>query len=106
MSYRSGVLTGLVVGALIVVAAMAVWQWSSPKPTDKAKAEPPATVTKTLKEDDVNTIKLTESAMQRLAIQVAAVRSEKVQRSRVYGGEVMVKPGQTVETGDPLVILD
>jgi membrane fusion protein, heavy metal efflux system len=93
MSYRSGLLTGLMIGALVAVAAVAAWQWSSPKPVDKTKPAEPATVAHPLKEGDVNTIVLTDSAMQRVAIQVAPVKVAAVGRTRVYGGEVMVKPG-------------
>jgi biotin carboxyl carrier protein len=102
MAYRSGLLTGLTIGALAVGAAVAVWQWSAPKAVDKAKAAPPATVAKPLKEDDANTIVLTESAMQRLAIAVTPVKLAAVGRSRVYGGEVMVKPGQAAIVSAPV----
>jgi RND family efflux transporter MFP subunit len=102
MTQRSGLLTGLVIGVLATGVAAAVWNWSGPKKEEKPKAESPATIAKTLKEDDLNTIVLSDSAMQRLAIKVAAVKSEPVARSRVYGGEVVVKPGQSVVVSAPI----
>lgn len=104
MSYRSGLLTG-VLGSLFCggVCAAAWWVANSTTPVVKAeKPSPPATVTKVLKEDEINVVKLTPEAEQRIGIETAAVERRSIRQSRTYGGEVMVPLGQSVLVAAPL----
>ena len=104
MSYRSGVLTG-VLGSLFCggVCAAAWWVANSATPAVKAeKPLPPATVTKVLKEDEINVVKLTPEAEQRIGIETAIVERRSIRQSRTYGGEVMVPLGQSVLVAAPL----
>ena len=104
MSYRSGVLTG-VLGSLFCgsVCAAAWWVANSATPAVKAeKPAPPATVAKVLKEDEINVVKLTPEAEQRIGIETAAVERRSIRQSRTYGGEVMVPLGQSVLVAAPL----
>ena len=104
MSYRSGVLTG-VLGSLFCggVCAAAWWVATSTTPVVKAeKPAPPATVAKVLKEDEINVVKLTPEAEQRLGIETATVERRSIRQSRTYGGEVMVPLGQSVLVAAPL----
>ena len=104
MSYRSGVLTG-VLGSLFCgsVCAAAWWVATSTTPVVKAeKPPPPATVAKVLKEDEINVIKLTPEAEQRIGIETAVVERRSIRQSRTYGGEVMVPLGQSVLVAAPL----
>lgn len=104
MSYRSGVLTG-VLGSLFCgsVCAAAWWVATSTTPVGKAeKAALPATVAKVLKEDEINVVKLSPEAEQRLGIETAVVERRSIRQSRTYGGEVMVPLGQSVLVAAPL----
>ncbi len=104
MTYRSGVLTG-VLGSLFCggVCAAAWWVATSTTPVVKAeKPPPPATVAKVLKEDEINVVKLTPEAEQRIGIETAAVERRSIRQSRTYGGEVMVPLGQSVLVAAPL----
>ena len=104
MSYRSGLITGVVGTAFCSGIGVAGWWIANSKP-EVAKAEKPAplaTVTKVLKEDEINTVKLAPAAEQRLGIETAVVERRSVRQSRTYGGEVMVPFGQTVLVAAPL----
>ena len=104
MSYRSGVMTG-VFGTVLCGGACVVAWWianSTPAAAKTEKPAPPATVTKVLKEDEINLIKLTPEAVQRVGIETAAVERRSVPQSRTYGGEAMIPFGQTVLVAAPL----
>ena len=104
MSYRSGVMTGVFGTVLCGGVCVAAW-WianSTPAAAKTEKPAPPATVTKILKEDEINLIKLTPEAVQRVGIETASVERRRVQQSRTYGGEVMIPFGQTVLVAAPL----
>lgn len=104
MSYRSGLLTG-VLGSLFCggVCVAAWWVANSTTPSVKAeKPPPPATVTKVLKEDEINVVTLTPEAEQRIGIETAVVERRSMRQSRTYGGEVMVPLGQSVLVAAPL----
>ena len=104
MSYRSGVLTG-VLGSLFCGSVCAAAWWVANSATPAVKAEkplPPATVTKVLKEDEINVVKLTPEAEQRIGIETAIVERRSIRQSRTYGGEVMVPLGQSVLVAAPL----
>lgn len=105
MTYRSGVLTGLLISALIAGTAVGAW-WlvaSGTAPPPKPAPPPaPASVPKILKEDQVNVVTLTPEAVKRLDLQTAAVERKPMRRTRVYGGEVTIPPGHTIVVSAPL----
>lgn len=104
MGYRAGLITGIL-GALALSAGLfAAWQLRGglAKPAAKAAPPAPAVVGKTLKEDAVNEIVLTAEAVQRLAIETAPIKSQKVRRSRTYGGEAIIPVGQSVIVSAPV----
>jgi RND family efflux transporter MFP subunit len=105
MNSRKHVVSGTLFALLIAGCALAAW-WvltrersTGPKP---GAAAAPATVPKPLKEDQVNTIALTDQAMARLALQTGLVERKPVRRVRTYGGEVMVPPGQSITVAAPV----
>ncbi len=104
MNYRSGLLTG-VLGTLFcsAVCVTAWWVVNSTEPAVKVeKPSPPAMVSKVLKEEEINVVKLSSEAEQRLGIETAAVERRSIRQSRTYGGEVMVPFGQSVLVAAPL----
>ncbi len=66
-----------------------------------AKSQPPAKVAHTFDEQALNTLTLTEKAIERLGIRIVDVVQKEVQRQRAIGGEVVVPPGQTVVVSAP-----
>ena len=67
-----------------------------------AKASPAAKVTGAVKEDQLNSVELTEAAEKRLGIQTAAVELRTLPRHRTYGGEVTLPVGATVIVSAPV----
>jgi RND family efflux transporter MFP subunit len=61
---------------------------------DAPKPAPPATVAGAVKEADLATVTLSESAAKRLGIQTAAIERRRVGRTRTFGGELLVPPGR------------
>ncbi len=59
---------------------------------------PPATITNPVKEADLTTITLTPQAEQRLGVETSPVERRKVERSRVFGGE-LIMPAQSTTNG-------
>ncbi len=104
MSYRSGLITGVIGTMFCGGVCVAAW-WvanSQPAAAKSEKPAPLATVTKLLKEDEINTVKLAPEAERRLGIETAVVERRSIRQSRTYGGEVMVPFGQTVLVAAPL----
>lgn len=90
--------------ALAAAVGAGAWWLVANKPA-AAKAEKPpgpADVAKVVKEDDLNTVALTEEAERRVGLTLAAVESKPVRRVRVYGGEVTVPVGRTIPVAAPL----
>jgi len=93
---------------LYVVIAVAVgagaWWLISNKPEVKKteKPTPPATVMKPVKDDELNTVVLTEAAEGRLGVKVASAVKKDVRRVRLYGGDVTIPAGQTIIVSAPL----
>jgi len=86
-----------------LVGAAAWWLVTNRSSTTKAEKPPgPATVAKVVKEDDLNTVVLTEEAERRVGLTLSAVESKAVRRVRVYGGEVTVPVGRTILVAAPL----
>lgn len=105
MTYRSGVLTGVVAALLVAGAGGAGWWLIYGPPAGAGKPAPPpipADVPKVFKENEAVGITLTPDAEARLAIRTGLVERKAVGRVRVYGGEVTVPPGQAVVVSAPL----
>jgi len=97
----SSVAVKLALAAAVVAGA---WWLVTNKPSaSKAEKPPgPANVTKVVKEDDLNTVTLTEEAEKRLGLTLAVAETKSVRRVRVYGGEVAVPVGRTILVAAPL----
>jgi cobalt-zinc-cadmium efflux system membrane fusion protein len=104
MNYRSGLLTGIGFTLLLVGALLATWWIATAKRETQKKtaAPPPATIDHVLKEDQINHITLTDDAIGRLALATEPITIEPVARSRTYGGEVVLPPGQAVIVSAPV----
>jgi hypothetical protein len=113
MSYRSGVLTGLLISVLAAAALGAAWWtfFAPPAVKDKPKPPEPAQVSKaprevqinTLIEDQqVNVIVLTAEGVERLALRTEPIRRKPMHRARQYGGDVVLPPGQSLIVSAPL----
>lgn len=68
----------------------------------EAKSTPPAKVQGAVKETELATLTLTAQAEKRLGIEIATVELKRVQRTRVFGGEVVVPPGKEIAMKAPL----
>src|SRR4051812_18918667 len=97
-------LTAIVIFVVLSVAGVGAW-WLITHPPSAAKSDKPpaaATVAKVVKEDDLNTITLTEDAEKRIGLKLGMVEKKTVPRLRVYGGEVTVPIGRSVPVAAPL----
>lgn len=90
--------------ALAAAVGAGAWWLVTHKPEAKTadKPPPPAAVGKVAKEDELNTVTLTEEAEKRIGLAVAPVEKKAVRRMRVYGGEVAVPVGRTILVAAPL----
>ncbi|MFO0864164.1 MAG: efflux RND transporter periplasmic adaptor subunit [Gemmataceae bacterium] len=90
---------------LAAAAAVGAFAWhlvtQRSGPVESQKLPKPAIVSKVVKEDELNTVTLTEEAEQRVGLTVAAVRKKAVQRTRVFGGEVTIPVGRTIVVSAP-----
>lgn len=68
----------------------------------KTETVAPSKVANIAKEDQLNTITLTEKAEERLGITTALVEVRAVRRTRTYGGEVTLPPGAMIVVSAPL----
>ncbi|MBN1345486.1 MAG: efflux RND transporter periplasmic adaptor subunit [Phycisphaerae bacterium] len=88
---------------LLLCAAVPIALGAGDTPAaDGKKADPPARVGNGVKESALTTITLQPKAEARLGIKTAPVKLEKVQQTRVYGGEVMVPKGRTITVSAPI----
>ena len=72
MTYRSGVLTGIVLTVAIFATVAGAWRVVNRPAAATAPAPPPAaTVTKTAKEDQLNVVTLSPAAEKQLAVRTA-----------------------------------
>src|SRR5262249_2698522 len=97
--------TGFLLGVVLSAAALGGWWLVSAKPISAAKSNPlpaPAEVSKTLKEDQINTVRLRPEAFDRLGLKTGSIEMKPMRRSRVYGGEITIVPGKTVLVAAPL----
>lgn len=89
--------------AALAVGAGAWWLVATKSTDTKSdKPAPPATVAKVVKEDDLNTVTLTEEAERRLGLKIGVVELKGARRVRVYGGEVTVPVGRTILVAAPV----
>ncbi|MDY3558161.1 efflux RND transporter periplasmic adaptor subunit [Gemmata sp. JC673] len=104
VSRLQGIATAALTLALAAAVGAGAWWLVTNKPaaTKADKPPGPATVAKVVKEDDLNTVALTEEAEKRLGLALAPVETKAVRRVRVYGGEVTVPVGQTILVAAPL----
>lgn len=84
--------------SLLGIAAMAGCERSSPS----AAKQPPATVATIAQEDQLNTIRLTPEAEQRLGIVTAPVELRKMARMRTYGAEITLPTGAAIIVSSPV----
>jgi RND family efflux transporter MFP subunit len=70
--------------------------------TAKAQAPVPAKVAKIVKEEQLNTITLTERAFDSLDLQIGTVERKTVERRRVHGGEVTAPVGKSLIVAAPV----
>ncbi|WP_020472207.1 efflux RND transporter periplasmic adaptor subunit [Zavarzinella formosa] len=101
MSYQKGLLTGLAVSAVV---GAGVWFLASGT-VGGGKGSPPAvpaSVSKTLDESKITTVTLKPEGLKSLGIETGVVGQEAKKRTRVYGGEVTVRPGQAISVAAPL----
>lgn len=96
--------TAVLTLALAAAIGVGAWWLVTHKPAAPAadKPPPPAKVGQVVKEDDLNTVALTEEAEKRIGLAVAAVEKKAVRRVRVYGGEVTIPVGKTILVAAPL----
>jgi RND family efflux transporter MFP subunit len=90
--------------ALAALVAAGAWRIIATKPSASTSEKPPpaANVSKVVKEDELNTVTLTEEAEHRLGLQLAAVTKKAARRVRVYGGEVTIPVGRAILVSAPL----
>src|SRR5262245_47640328 len=105
MSYRSGLITGVLGTLLVCGAAAGGWWLFVAKPAEAAKSSPPpvpATVPKPFKEDQAATLTITADAEARANFRFGEVQRKPTRRVREYAGEVMIPPGRAVIVAAPL----
>jgi RND family efflux transporter MFP subunit len=102
MTFRSGLLAGLLLGIAATAAAWLATTWRRAEKVEKPASSPPAEVGQVVKETELNTIVLTAAAVQRLNLQTTKVVRESVRPLRTFGGEVIVKPGTSAVVTAPV----
>jgi RND family efflux transporter MFP subunit len=105
MKYRNYIVKGILGTGFVAGVGGVIWWLLTVQPAGAVKPAPlppPADVARPLKEEQVNTITLTPQAVERLALRTAPVESKAMPRTRVYGGEVTIPPGQAVLVAAPL----
>lgn len=104
MKYFRGITSGLLTLALALAVAAGAWWLVTHKTAAQTPDKPPspAGVTKIVKEEDLNTVTLSEEAEGRIGLTVAPVTKKGVRRVRVYGGEVTVPMGRSILVAAPL----
>lgn len=104
MSRLQPLATAVLTLALAALVGAGAWWLVTNKPgAAKADKPPgPAAVARVAKEDDLNTVVLTEEAERRVGLALAAVELKAVRRVRVYGGEVTVPVGRAIPVAAPL----
>lgn len=96
--------TAFLTVAVAVLVLVGAWRLATTKATVSSADKPPpaASVDKIVKEDDLNTLTLSEAAEKRIGLQVEPLAKKEVRRVRVYGGEVTVPVGKSMFVAAPL----
>lgn len=104
MKYTQGTATALLTLSLAFATAVVAWWLVTRIPASSAAIKPPspASVEKVRKENDLNTVTLTEEAEKRIGLTVAVVEKKSVRRVRVYGAEVAIPMGRSILVAAPL----
>lgn len=104
MKYLQRIATTVLTLALAGAVAAGAWWLVMHKPDSHTadKAHAPANVGKVVREEELNSIILTEEAEKRIGLVCSPVEMKAVRRVRVYGGEVAVPAGRTIIVASPL----
>jgi RND family efflux transporter MFP subunit len=68
----------------------------------EVKPVSPASQSNPVKETDLNTITLTEKAVERLGIQTVEIKEASLGNTRVFSGEIIATPGKTITVTAPV----
>lgn len=99
MTYRAGVITGVLVTAALGGVIALAWSAFKSKDVKQEAKKSPATV---LKEDEILKITLTEDAERRVGIEFGTIKEGSNPRTRTFGGEIIAPPGHTILVAAPL----
>lgn len=90
--------------ALAAAVGAGAWWLLTNKPESKSadKHPPAADVSKVIKEEMLNTVRLSEQAEARIGLVVEPVRKAAARQQRVYGGEVTIPVGRAIPVAAPL----
>lgn len=104
MKHLQGVASAILTLTFAVAVGFAAWWLVTNKPVvaPADKPTPAASVGKVVKDEDFNTVTLTEEAEKRIGLTVAAVERKSSRRKRVYGGEIAVPAGRSILVAAPL----
>jgi len=104
VKYLQRIATPALTLALASATAVGAWLLVTHKYASNAAVKPPspANVGKVVKEEELNTVTLTEEAEKRIGLTVASVEKKAIRRVRVYGGEVAIPVGRTILVAAPL----
>ncbi len=94
--------SGQVKHGLVTVLVIILCGCQPSTPSSPQVAEKPAKTTYPVVEAQLNTIELTEAAVQRLGLEVAAVEKRSMLRTRPYGADIVLPTGATVIVSAPL----
>lgn len=104
MIQRTNATAGIVIALLALAGGVGMWWVLGGKSNEPAKPTVPpipAKVDKLLKEEQITTFSLKPEAEEALQLKFGIVDFKPVPRSRFYGGEVTVPPGQTIIVSAP-----
>ena len=103
MTYFPRTAAALFTLALTAATGAAAWWLVSHEAGTKSAEKPPAParVGTVVKEEELNTVTLTEEAVKRIGLAVGPVEKKAVRRARVYGGEVTVPAGRAILVAAP-----
>lgn len=89
---------------LMVFSALTAWFFAQErgKTTSPPKTSPASSVGKVVKEADLTTVTISAEAKTKLNIRAVPVERRTLKRVRLYGGDVMVPAGQTMNVLAPL----
>ena len=108
MNYRSGIWTGAAAALLVVGFGIGIFWLLVSSPIEALKSPLPkteATVPKPATEGQFNTVILSADAEKKLGLARGVAKREKMPRSRFYGGDVLVPPGQAIVVSAPVSAL-